>query len=533
MFSTKPSTQPLSIQTILNVIDDPQVNGIMFGSQTHLMLSKLNYIPNDVDILFYSTTHMQKFNELINLVSHAMKASYYHIRTFDQGYTFTENISMGTSNVLHAVFAPTSDNETCQSNEICRIHCSVLNLSESFTEQELDILTKRDCTTATLLAKKLAFQDFLANFYIDGKIYHKLTDLVNVTVKKDNKSKLMASVLNKYTWRGVKITMIEEQPAEGIISVTEMTSAKNYYRGIGLAVIPISPASVDGVGKTPAVTGWVNRTNAEDFVCKNDQNIGIVCGPNSGIVCIDVDVKDRGVEMFNKMLNIYGALPVGTAVQRSGNDGYHYIFKYNHSRMSEMNAKIKCPKLNGERIGIDMWIQKCQFVAYPSINYITMKQYTWITPITSVDALPDLPEWIYDLYHTENICDYGLILSPTVNAPQVILQSVEDASSDESSDELSEDSISSSSDGDTESECQTDYHFQMNIIRDIISKTQEVFIQMLERLTMIEYLIVLGAVTGMISCTFWIMLFLMATIFSIFIGFMLMVLLIFIAWKTF
>ena len=104
----------------------------------------------------------------------------------------------------------------------------------------------------------------------------------------------------------------------------------------------------------------------------------------------------------------YG-IPDDCPIQRTGNGGYHYIFKYDHARMSEMKPKIKCPKLNNKPIGVDMWIQDCQFVASPSVNYVNGKSYTWTKEIESIELLPALPEWLYTLYETEEIDTNGNI----------------------------------------------------------------------------------------------------------------------------
>jgi hypothetical protein len=96
--------------------------------------------------------------------------------------------------------------------------------------------------------------------------------------------------------------------------------------------------------------------------------------------------------------------------QTTPNGGRHYIFKYDADRMSDMKAIIKGASINGRPVGIDLWIQRCQFVAEPSVNYNNGIGYKWIKPLTRSCNIPCLPEWIYDLYHSGEITEDGCIL---------------------------------------------------------------------------------------------------------------------------
>ena len=183
-------------------------------------------------------------------------------------------------------------------------------------------------------------------------------------------------------------------------SLHDLKHFKKLYKSKGLVVIPLSNHDQSREGKAPAVRDWQNKDNTFDFQLERTHNIGIICGENSGIVCIDVDAKDDGVKYFNQLIQKYG-LPT-CPTQTTPNGGFHYIFKYDHDRMRNMQLKIKGVNLNDRRIGIDFWIQKCQFVCEPSINKLNGKSYKWIVSLESCD-IPALPEWIYDLYNNEEI----------------------------------------------------------------------------------------------------------------------------------
>jgi hypothetical protein len=183
-------------------------------------------------------------------------------------------------------------------------------------------------------------------------------------------------------------------------SLHDLKYFKNLYKSKGLVVIPLSNHDPSREGKAPAVRDWQNKDDTFDFELEKSHNLGIICGKHSGIVCIDVDAKDDGVKYFNQLIQKYG-LPV-CPTQTTPNGGYHYIFKYDSIRMKTMQLKIKGVSLNDRRIGIDFWIQKCQFVCAPSVNKVNGKEYNWIVSLESCDP-PALPEWIYDLYNNEEI----------------------------------------------------------------------------------------------------------------------------------
>jgi hypothetical protein len=455
---------------IITIVNDPRVRGMIFGSVVHQMLSQLNYTPGDLDILFSSHEEMQNFEHLMVQSFHRqcipITESWYP-------YTYTSSICSAEPDDIIQMYAVIIDSNGYHNKY--RIHGSVLNMNGDFTKEERDCVELRDASTASLLATKLVHQDFLANFYINGMIYHKLTDLINVKISALQARKKMHQITSRYVLRGVQFTLMDvsEKIAPTIEAIAPtieaMATAKDTYRSKGLTVLPLVRKDTYMAGKVPNVLNWTTLPTTYDFqVTEKTANIGILCGPSSGIVCIDVDAKDRGVEMFDKMVALYGPLPTATAVQSTPNRGFHYIFKYDPTRMSKMMPKIKCPKLNNEWVGIDMWIQQCQFVAYPSINYTNGKQYTWIRPITTVDALPDLPEWIYELYHTEQITEQGIIkqsnlhvrgLTPTAN--KVDEPSVSPAIDDDS--ETIPDDVSDAESSDSEQSYYTKYSKYFNV----------------------------------------------------------------------
>lgn len=429
--------------TILNCMEFGKSDSVIFGSVMHRASTNLDYHCNDVDILFTSTASMQTFRS--RFCTAMLKAKNYCTETTPEYYSFSPFIVNGRHDSLRIRY------KVLGAKKWGYIHGSVVN-TYLLTTDEKRIVANGGEQYIKLLTKKLFTLDYLCNLYYQGKIYNKLNDVVNVKLPNLDYDNKIHKINRKYTFRGVKFSLTDSAETFAPTKL-QLTTAKDEYRSKKLVVIPLSRTDNDAAGKAPMVANWTNLSAMYDFtVTENCANIGIVCGPSSGIVCIDVDVKDDGVKMFEKMLTYYGQVPENCPIQRTGNGGYHYIFKYDHVRMSTMGAKIKCPKLNGVPIGIDMWIQQCQFVAAPSVNYTNGNSYKWIKPITDIANIPAMPEWIYRLYDHEDINESGLLLvdtqsiPPTQSMPVKILptqQVDDDVQSDDGTEimDISEDTI--------------------------------------------------------------------------------------------
>ena len=55
-------------------------------------------------------------------------------------------------------------------------------------------------------------------------------------------------------------------------------------------------------------------------------NHGVVCGPASNLIVLDVDVKDDGLAEMQDYIKKYGGIDTYTVRTPSG--GYHYYFNY-------------------------------------------------------------------------------------------------------------------------------------------------------------------------------------------------------------
>lgn len=407
----------LSLETLFAAVD--LANGAIFGSIIHKYLSGLSYKTKDVDILVPSLHDMETLKMHMAKAAQEAKQNdskfdFYLDRSFCNvndvyGFLFSNTVTKLTRNRWGMIPILKSNSLRIQIKMKDTV-AMVINIIA--VNNHSNLLEKMHTT----ILKK----DFLCNFYYRGKIYHKLDNVRSVKISHTMlKDRDYMHQIRKYTMRGVEFS-IQDQSELLKADKSIYDAAKKTYKSKGLVVLPLVRSDNDMAGKAVAISNWKELTKDYNFkMTKDIDNIGILCGPGSGIVCIDVDVKDRGVEMFQKMLSIYGDLPESCPIQRTGNGGYHYIFKYDHTRMANMKAKIKCPKLGKRPIGIDMWIQECQFVVSPSVNYATGIQYTWTKPIGKIKDIPDMPEWIYQLYNQEVIDEDGHILSDDLGETKI------------------------------------------------------------------------------------------------------------------
>lgn len=244
---------------------------------------------------------------------------------------------------------------------------------------------------------------FLKNYYYNG-IMHYLTD--NTLIENIYDSNVLSEkyhpIINKYLRRNVKFNIRKLYHGSVRINFENIKEMLTKYYDLGFVVIPLNKTDLYMEGKMPTPALWTDLESNYRFKIKQNDpyNIGIVCGEQSGIICIDVDQKDNGVLHFNNLVKKYG-LPVGP-YQKTPNNGFHYIFKYNKEKMKNMKSQIKCLEYNYKKVGIDFWIKNVQFVVEPSINRQNNKEYKWIVEPTK-DNIPELPDWCYDMHNSKYI----------------------------------------------------------------------------------------------------------------------------------
>jgi hypothetical protein len=129
--------------------------------------------------------------------------------------------------------------------------------------------------------------------------------------------------------------------------------------------------------------------------------IGIVTGVNSGVVVIDVDKRENGVEQWKQIVSLNGLPETFTVLTPSG--GYHYYFKYDDRTATFHNGKIR-----GR--GIDIRTTGGLIVFPGSKNHINNKYYTaingWVISTNNpelqyVAIIATMPDWLFRLVQAD------------------------------------------------------------------------------------------------------------------------------------
>ena len=142
-----------------------------------------------------------------------------------------------------------------------------------------------------------------------------------------------------------------------------------------------------------------------DEIKTDKYNMGLLMGANN-LICLDIDIKDEGLNEFNYYIKKYGEPQ--TAKQTTPSGGYHYIFQISE----ETEALKNKTKYRGK--GLDIRKGRAYIVCEPShINY---KPYKFIKPLSDVAKMPtSLINWLIEYENTTEINNNLLVLCDNKN----------------------------------------------------------------------------------------------------------------------
>ncbi len=156
------------------------------------------------------------------------------------------------------------------------------------------------------------------------------------------------------------------------------------YVDAGLFIFPVQGVRDDkctchdpactNPGKHPRTShGYKDASNNPDQVDQwwrehPDSNIGLPTGRINGVVVIDIDPRNGGLESLAELERECGPLQV-TAVQETGGGGLHLFFRYPE------NTEI--PTINNFRPGIDVKSDGGYVILAPS-RHASGKCYRWL-----------------------------------------------------------------------------------------------------------------------------------------------------------
>jgi hypothetical protein len=115
-------------------------------------------------------------------------------------------------------------------------------------------------------------------------------------------------------------------------------------------------------GKKPMIQNWTKLTHDNydgllNFWKDRKCNVGILTGPISKIIVVDIDIADQGLETWNKWIQEFSD-PLTPKV-KTGSGGYHYYFFYEQERVGHFTSRSKF-----NNVGIDIKTTGGQ-VVYP------------------------------------------------------------------------------------------------------------------------------------------------------------------------
>lgn len=140
------------------------------------------------------------------------------------------------------------------------------------------------------------------------------------------------------------------------------------------------PRTMKGVG---SATLDLDQWKAWERQYSGRYNPALACGLPSGVVALDVDKKDGGLEELERLLTLFGALP-RTPVAESGSGGLHYYFKMHPDVPTSKDSLGK---------GIETKSTGSSIHLPPSKN--VNGAYRWlVSPFTQ--PLAPLPDWIVE-----------------------------------------------------------------------------------------------------------------------------------------
>lgn len=154
--------------------------------------------------------------------------------------------------------------------------------------------------------------------------------------------------------------------------------------------------------KYPPPKGW-NKSGPQEWTMEVsfaywsriqanfNTNIALACGRVSGLIVLDIDVKDRGMEIWNDYMQAYEE-PDTFSVD-TPNGGLHFYFKYDE-RTSHLKTSWKVLKdENGDKVGWDIRSDNGYIITAPSTDE-KGRMYRFRSERVRVG---EIPEWLLRL----------------------------------------------------------------------------------------------------------------------------------------
>ena len=172
----------------------------------------------------------------------------------------------------------------------------------------------------------------------------------------------------------------------------------------------IFPCNLD---KSPMIRNWNKLTQNDSRLFYNGnnqqelykshaanyrkQNIALLCGKQSQIVVIDIDLKDNGMKYWDNLLSQNNCQDLNTLKVISGSGGSHYYFKWN-DLMNGWFSKNRIFSSPENKVGIDFRADNGYIVIPPSIHHDTQILYRFEKnnePFNIRERINEMPFWLF------------------------------------------------------------------------------------------------------------------------------------------
>lgn len=168
-------------------------------------------------------------------------------------------------------------------------------------------------------------------------------------------------------------------------------------------------------GKRPKLPNWTARTHEEARTgFAPGDNVGVLTGPPSNILVVDVDLQQRGLEVWNSWISAHG--DPQTPCVKTGSGGRHYYFKYQDG----FKSASKVVKIGDEVVGIDIKTTGGQVVYPGSIHPDSGRKYEWIRSPADV-AIQPIPIWLLHKLQPDKSGDQIKAKSPKIGIDGLVL----------------------------------------------------------------------------------------------------------------
>ncbi len=166
-----------------------------------------------------------------------------------------------------------------------------------------------------------------------------------------------------------------------------------YQQRHGFVCIPIN---VVGTNKRPIVPRWTQSSQEDNTnaLLRTDKPVGIalVTGRRSGLVVVDIDTSDCGLDWYMRHSVNYPAIVTPTV--RTQNGGLHLYFRRDE-RSKVLRNRTRVITENEKLIGVDVRADGGCVIAPPTINRLTQRSYSFVDGLSLDDVpLAEIPEWL-------------------------------------------------------------------------------------------------------------------------------------------